>query len=58
MLIPLGFRPEPDWPESALREAANVGPQETLVLFEDGAEVIPADVFRPLTRAAIRRSLL
>jgi MoxR-vWA-beta-propeller ternary system protein len=56
VLIPLGFRAEPDWPEAALREAANVGPDELLVLTEDGAEAIPADAFRPLTRGSIRRA--
>jgi hypothetical protein len=55
VLIPLGFRAEPDWPESALREAANVGPDELLVLTETGTEAIPADAFRVLTRGAIRR---
>jgi hypothetical protein len=58
VLIPLGFRTEPDWPESALREATGVGPGEILVLTESGSEALPADAFRPLTRAAIRRLLL
>jgi hypothetical protein len=56
VLVPLGWRPEPDWPESALREAAAVGPSEILILTTDGAEAIPDDAFRPLTRAAIRRA--
>jgi hypothetical protein len=56
VLLPLGWRADPDWPESALREAANVGPDELLVLTADGAEAIPADAFRPLTRAAVRRA--
>jgi hypothetical protein len=56
VLIPLGFRADPDWPEAALREAAGVGPDETLVLAEQGSEAIPADAFKPLTRAAIRRA--
>lgn len=56
VLIPLGFRVEPDWPESALREAAAVGPDELLVLTTDTTEAIPNDTFRPLTRAAIRRA--
>ena len=56
VLIPLGFRPEPDWPEAALREAANVGPDELLVLTEPGSEAIPTDAFRPLTRGSIRRA--
>jgi len=55
VLIPLGFRADPDWPEAALREAANVGPDELLVLTENGTEAIPSEVFRPLTRGAVRR---
>ena len=55
VLIPLGLRAEPDWPEAALREAANVGPDELLVLTETGTEAIPSDAFRPLTRGAVRR---
>jgi len=56
VLVPLGFRADPDWPEAALREAAGVGPDEILVLTDEGPEAIPADAFRPLTRAAIRRA--
>jgi len=58
VLIPLGYRPEPDWPESALREAAGVGPDEILVIAESGNEALPVDAFRPLTRSAIRHALL
>src|SRR5262249_51892467 len=56
VLIPLGYRPDPDWPEPALREASGGGPDEILVLAESGSEAIPPDAFRPLTRAAIRRA--
>ncbi|MBO0700819.1 MAG: hypothetical protein J2P46_20660, partial [Zavarzinella sp.] len=52
VLIPLGFRADPDWPEPALREAAGVGPDEMLVLTDNGSEAIPSDAFKPLTRAA------
>lgn len=58
VLIPLGFRAEPDWPEASLREAANVGPDELLVLTEEATEAIPTEAFRPLTRGAVRRFLL
>lgn len=57
VLVPLGFRPEPDWPEPPLRAAANVGPDELLVLTESGTEAIPMDAFGPLTRGSIRRAL-
>lgn len=56
VLIPLGWRTEPDWPEYALREAAGVGPNEVLILTADGSEAIPDQAFRPLTRSAIRRT--
>jgi hypothetical protein len=56
VLIPLGWRAEPDWPEAALREAAAVGSEEILVLTCDFAEAISRDAFRPLTRSAIRRA--
>jgi hypothetical protein len=55
VLIPLGFQAEPDWPEAALREAANVGSDELLVLTEAGTEAIPGEAFQPLTRGAVRR---
>lgn len=55
VLIPLGWRAEPEWPESALREAGGVGPDEILILTAEGSEAIPDEAFRPLTRAAIRR---
>ena len=57
VLIPLGFRPDPDWPEKSLREAAQVAPDEILVLMETATEALPDNVFRPLTRAAIRRAV-
>jgi MoxR-vWA-beta-propeller ternary system domain bpX2 len=56
VLVPLGFRADPDWPESALREAAGVGDEEILVLAGDGADAIPVPAFRPLARAALRRA--
>jgi len=57
VLVPLGFRADPDWPESALREAAGVRDEEILVLAGQGAEAIPAPAFRPLTRGALRRAI-
>ena len=56
VLIPLGFRADPDWSDPALREAAHVGPDELLVLFEGSTEALPAGAFQPLTRAAVRRA--
>jgi hypothetical protein len=54
VLTPLGFRPEPDLPAEALREALGVGDEEILLLEQEKAEAIPRAAFRPLTRAGIR----
>jgi MoxR-vWA-beta-propeller ternary system domain bpX2 len=54
LLVPLGYRVDPDLPESAIRRAAAADSSE-LLLFEDGAfERIPRALFRPVSRAAIR----
>ncbi|HEV3144394.1 MAG TPA: hypothetical protein VGZ47_10955 [Gemmataceae bacterium] len=52
--IPLGFRPEPNLPESALRAAAEVSLGEILLLTAQSAEAIPEDAFAPVTRAGLR----
>ena len=54
ILVPIGFRPEPDLPAVALREVAGAAADELLLLDESGAEVIPRTAFEPLTRAGIR----
>jgi hypothetical protein len=57
VFVPIGFRTEPNWPESAIREAAGVAPEEFLALMPGRAEAVRSDAFRPLTRGAIRRAL-
>ena len=57
LLVPLGFRAEPDLPASAIRRAAGARPDELAVLDEDGIELIPHAIFKPLSRAAIRMIL-
>ena len=54
LFVPLGFRAEPDLPASAIRSAAGARPDELAVLDEDGIELIPRAIFKPLSRAAIR----
>jgi hypothetical protein len=54
VLVPLGFRVEPDLPETAIRAAAAVSPNEVLILTPDGAETVPEQAFAPLTRARAR----
>jgi hypothetical protein len=58
VLVPVGFRPDPDLPPPLLREAAGVGAGELLLLAEDGAEGVPESAFEPVTRAGLRRALL
>lgn len=54
VLLPLGWRAEPDLPESTLCEAAGCGPEEIL-LWRDGAVFVPRKAITPLTRAAARQ---
>jgi hypothetical protein len=54
VLVPLGFRPEPCWPESALVEALGLADDEMAILRESGATVVPGAALRPLTRASAR----
>jgi hypothetical protein len=54
LLVPLGFRAEPDLPASAIRCAAGARPDELAVMDHDGIELIPHAIFKPLSRAAIR----
>ena len=54
VLVPIGFRPEPDLPTAALLSAAGVTTDEFLLLDETGADVIPRAAFEPLTRAGVR----
>jgi hypothetical protein len=56
VLLPLGFRCEPNLPESALRDALDLSAEELIFLREDRAEIVNRAVFRPATRAALRRA--
>ena len=57
ILVPLGLRPEPPLPESALRAALNVTDDQIVLLSPDGADVIAEDLFQPLTRAGLRMAV-
>jgi hypothetical protein len=57
LLVPLGFRTEPGLPASAIREAAGAKPDEIAVMDQEGIELIPRAIFKPLSRAAIRMML-
>jgi hypothetical protein len=54
ILFPLGFRPEPALPESALCALLGIGDEAIALLTDEGADVVPAEALRPLSRAAAR----
>jgi hypothetical protein len=54
LLIPMGFRVDPELSESALRRAVGAGPGDLVLLDVQGPELIPREAFRHLSRAAIR----
>lgn len=54
VLVPLGYRPEPDLSERALRRVFEVEQDTLLWLRADGVEFVPDEAFRPLSRAGIR----
>lgn len=54
LLVPVGFRPDPDLPPAALRDAIGVTTAELVLLTDDGADVIPRAAFEPITRAGVR----
>jgi hypothetical protein len=54
VLVPLGYCPEPNLPESALRDALHLAAHELALLDADGIDVIDQSVFSPLTRAVAR----
>jgi MoxR-vWA-beta-propeller ternary system domain bpX2 len=57
-LRPLGYRLEPDLPESAIRDALGATSEELLIFHEDGsAEMVPTSALGPLTRAGVRRAV-
>ncbi len=54
ILVPLGLRPEPEWPETALYEIFQLEQHQYVLLDERGAEVVAAELLEPLTRAGLR----
>jgi hypothetical protein len=54
VLVPLGWRVEPELPASAVRKALGLDAEELLLLQRDRAEVVPRSAFAPLTRAQLR----
>jgi hypothetical protein len=54
VLIPVGFRADPELPAAAIRGAVGAATDEIVVLEEDGTDIVPRAAFEPLTRAGIR----
>lgn len=54
VLIPLGFRPEPELSMDVLRTVAGANPGDVVVFDESAVTVIPGTAFKPLTRAGVR----
>jgi hypothetical protein len=54
VLIPMGFRADPELSESALGHLVGAGPDDLVVLDANGYERIPRRAFQPLSRAGIR----
>jgi hypothetical protein len=54
VLVPLGFRVEPDLPSELVRAAVGATTDEIVLFDETGVDRIPTSAFTPLTRAGIR----
>jgi hypothetical protein len=54
VLVPVGFRPEPDLPAAAIRAAVGAADGEMVLFDPDGVGLIPLSAFAPLTRAGAR----
>jgi hypothetical protein len=57
VLLPAGWRAEPELPEAVLATVLRLEPDDLGLLTQQGAEVIPLTAFAPLTRAGVRRAV-
>jgi len=57
ILIPLGFRLQPELSEGVLREALRLQSDEIALLSDTGFEMIDARLFQPITRASVRLAM-
>lgn len=55
--LPAGFRTDPELSSAAIRQVLRAEASDVLVLAHDGFEAIPAEAFRPLSRAGVRLAL-
>ena len=58
VLAPLGFRLEPDLTENTIRAAFALKEGDLLLILQDGAQVVKADILQPLDRAGLRKAAL
>lgn len=54
VLAPAGYRPEPDVEEGVLIQALRLAEEEVALLTHEGADVVSAGAFGPVTRAGLR----
>ncbi len=54
VLVPLGYRLEPELPAEFVLLAAGARPDDRLLFLGGGVEVVPGEAFAPLTRASAR----
>ena len=54
LLVPLGFRVDPQLPASAVRHIVGAGQDDLVLMDEKGYELVAREAFKPLTRTAIR----
>jgi hypothetical protein len=54
LLLPVGFRTDPDLPAPIVQAAVGVSPDELMAFDETGIDLVPRSAFEPLTRAGIR----
>jgi hypothetical protein len=57
VLLPLGCRADPELADEVLAEALGLQPGEVALLTGAGVEVVAAEQFAPLSRAAVRRAV-
>jgi hypothetical protein len=57
LLVPLGYRPEPGLPETAVAEALGMGTDDMLLLDGQGPQLLTRTILYPLTRAGVRLAL-
>lgn len=57
VLVPLGYRPRPHLPESALVEALRLHLGELALVDRQGIEVVQRELLAPLSRAGVRLAL-